>query len=169
MRDSLKRTIVRAVIAFPLAMAAFLVWTFRSKDPVAIARVKAFNRAWFNPLALRFAGHAGNTARLEHRGRKTGQIHATPVDAEPVAEGFLILMPYGPDVDWARNILHAGAGVLQARGVRYRIGNPRIFPFALAAAELPWSVRITARLFDVTTLFRVDVLPTLTADVPPPA
>jgi hypothetical protein len=164
-----KRTLL-AVAVLWIVIPVFVVRAFRDKDPVLIARVKAFNRRWFNPWILRHAGHGWwYAARLEHRGRTSGALYATPIVAEPVREGFLIPLPYGRDVDWARNLLHAGEGVLQAHDVRYRVGNPRIVPLADVEAELPWLMPIGARLCGIADFIRVDVLPSLTAEVPPPA
>jgi deazaflavin-dependent oxidoreductase (nitroreductase family) len=174
--DSPRRQTIRgkpilvAVAVLWIVIPVFVVRAFRDKDPVLIARVKTFNRRWFNPWMLR---HAGNgwwyAARLEHRGRTSGALYATPIVAEPVREGFLIPLPYGRDIDWARNLLHAGEGVLQAHDVRYRVGNPRIVPLADVETELPRLMPIAARLYGIADFLRVDVLPSLTAEVPPPA
>jgi deazaflavin-dependent oxidoreductase (nitroreductase family) len=174
--DSPRRQTIRgkpilvAVAVLWIVIPVFVVRAFRDKDPVLIARVKAFNRRWFNPWMIRHAGHGWwYAARLEHCGRTSGALYATPIVAEPVREGFLIPLPYGRDVDWARNLLHAGEGVLQAHDVRYRVGNPRIVPLPDVEAELPRLVPIAARLYGIADFLRVDVLPSLTAEVPPPA
>ena len=72
-------------------------------------------------------------ARLEHVGRRSGKRYATPVVALPVDGGFAIPLPYGPDVDWRRNLQAAGSGILQVNGVRHPIRDPRI----VAADDLP--------------------------------
>ena len=132
--------------------------------------MRAFNRRWFNPLMLRLAGdRPWGVARLELRGRRTASLRVTPVWADPVSEGFLVPLPYGQDVDWVRNLLHSGAGVLQHQGVRYRVGNPRILPAAEALHELPLLTRRLAGPRGIRSYMRVDVLPSPTAVIPPPA
>jgi hypothetical protein len=93
----------------------------------------------------------------------------TPLLAEPVHEGFIMALPYGKDADWARNLLHAGEGVLQHHGVRYRVGNPRFVSAGDAPPETPLHLRGIAAALGLPAYLRVDVLPSLTAEVPPPA
>jgi hypothetical protein len=132
--------------------------------------IRAFNRRWVNPFVLRFAGdRPWPVARLEHRGRRSQELRATPILPAPVSEGFLIPMPYGEDVDWAKNLLQSGEGVLQYQGVRYQIGLPRTLTWATARPELPGFTRVFAGPFGVRTFIRVDILPTLSVQVPPPA
>jgi hypothetical protein len=68
-------------------------------------------------------------------------------------------MPYGTDVDWAKNLIHAGEGVLKYQGVRYRVGSPRIVPVAQALPELPALPRLFIDLSGLRQVMRVDVLP----------
>jgi deazaflavin-dependent oxidoreductase (nitroreductase family) len=128
------------------------------------------NRRWFNPLVLRFAGHEPwPVARLEHRGRTTGLFRATPVLAWPVAGGFVVAMPYGTDVDWARNLLHAGEGVLQYQGVRYRVGNPRIVPAREIGGDVPGAIASLVAASGMHHVARLEVLPGLTPEISLPA
>jgi deazaflavin-dependent oxidoreductase (nitroreductase family) len=136
------------------------VWAFRTQNPAVIGLVKRFNRRWLNPWMLRHAGgrhwYAG---RLDHRGRRTGRPYATPLWVDPVHEGFVIPLPYGRDVDWARNLLAAGEAVLQDHGARYRVGNPRIVPSADPLPELPGLTRRIVTMYGIREFMRVDVLP----------
>ena len=136
------------------------MWAFRTRNPAVIGRVKQFNRRWLNPWMLRHAGgrhwYAG---RLEHRGRRTGHPYATPLWVDPVDEGFVMPLPYGRNVDWARNLLAAGEAVLQDHGVRYRVGKPRIVPSAVLLPELPGLTRRMAAMYGIDEFLRVDVLP----------
>lgn len=168
-RPSLWKIIVLAIAAVWILLRVGVIRAFREQNPAVINRVKTLNRRWFNPWMLRYAGHGWSyAARLEHRGRKSGALHATPLWVEPVAGGFLIPMPYGRNVDWARNLLHADAGVLQDHDVRYPVGNPRIVPTNTVEPELPRLIRLVAHLYGIRDFVRVDVLPSLTAEVPPP-
>lgn len=131
--------------------------------------IRALNRRWVNPLVLRLAGdRPWGVARLEHRGRRSQERYATPVWADPVSEGFLIPMPYGQNVDWARNLLHSGEGILQYQGVRYQIGFPRTVAAARARQELPGLTGLFAGAFGIRSFLRVDVLPSPSVLAPSP-
>ena len=140
----------------------------RGPHPAFRNGIRAFNRRWVNPFVLRLAGNRPwGVARLEHRGRRSQELYATPVWADPVSEGFLIPMPYGQDVDWVKNLLHSGEGVLQHRGVRYQIGFPRTVAAARARLELPRLTRLFAGPFGIRSFLRVDVLRSLSVLAPP--
>jgi deazaflavin-dependent oxidoreductase (nitroreductase family) len=63
-------------------------------------------------------------AVVEHRGRSTGRAYRTPVAARRTADGFVISLAFGSQVDWYRNIVVAGGGIIRWRGVDYRVGAP---------------------------------------------
>jgi deazaflavin-dependent oxidoreductase (nitroreductase family) len=89
--------------------------------------VRQANKLFLNPLMLHLAGRRHwYAARLEHVGRRSGRSYATPVVAQEVHGGFAIPLPYGPDVDWRRNLQATGSGVLQVNGVRHPITAPRL-------------------------------------------
>jgi hypothetical protein len=55
--------------------------------------------------------------------------------------GFVVPMTYGRDVDWARNMLHAGGCELERLGGRFRLRNPRIVGLDAASPHLPTLAR----------------------------
>lgn len=135
-------------------------WAFRTQNPAVIRRIKQFNRRWLNPWMLHLAGslhwYAG---RLEHRGRRTGKPYATPLWVDPVPGGFAMPLPYGRDVDWARNLLATGDGVLQDHGVRHRVDNPRIVPADELLPDLPLLTHRIVATYDIRDFMRVDTVP----------
>ena len=95
---------------------------------------------------LRMAGRPNwYAARLEHVGRRSGRLYATPVVAKPVTGGYAVPLPYGRHVDWLRNLEAAGRARLQVDGQRYRVANPRIVPLAEIETQLPVFYRRTPR------------------------
>jgi deazaflavin-dependent oxidoreductase (nitroreductase family) len=64
---------------------------------------------------------------LEHEGRRTGRRYRTPVMLFGSGPERVIAMTYGPQTDWARNVLAAGRAVAVGRGGR-RMGlvTPRL-------------------------------------------
>jgi hypothetical protein len=161
---------VWAVVVASLALGVFGTETSGDKKASLRDSLRRFNRRWFNPLMLRFAGQAPwPVARLEHRGRRSGAFRITPVLPWPISGGFVVPMPYGTEVDWAKNLHHAGEGVLQYQGVRYRVGNPRVVPARDVGGDLPFPIGSLADLSGVRQVTRVDVLPSLTPEVTLPA
>ncbi len=108
--------------------------------------VRRFNRRWLNPAMLRMAGRRHwYAARLEHLGRRSGRVYATPVVAKPLAGAFAVPLPYGRRVDWLRNVEAAGRAWLQVDGERYRVADPRIVRLAEIETHLPAYYRRSSR------------------------
>jgi len=97
--------------------------------------IRRFNRRVLNPLMLLLAGRRHMyVAVLHHTGRRSGKAYRTPVVAEPVAEGFVVPLPYGTGVDWLRNVRAAGEAVIDLHGIPYAVDQPLVVP---AAEALP--------------------------------
>ena len=103
--------------------------------------MRQVNRVFTNPLMRTFAWRVPPLAVVHHVGRKSGRAYRTPVVALPSAKGFVIPMPYGRDVDWARNLVAAKGGEIEQRGQRVVLRNPRIVAFGAAEKSLPAAVR----------------------------
>jgi deazaflavin-dependent oxidoreductase (nitroreductase family) len=89
---------------------------------------------------VRFAGNRWNPifSVVEHVGRRSGRRYAAPVAARRTADGFVISLAFGAQVDWHRNLLAAGGGTIRWRGRAYRVGAPaRIDRTAAIAAFHP--------------------------------
>lgn len=149
-----------------LANGVLLLREAQKNDGPALARIKSIERR-LNPLMLELAATAGlGIARLEHQGRKSGARYATPLAAEPVAGGFLIGLPYGEHSDWAQNLLAAGDGVVERKGVRYRVDHPRIVPATEALPDLSMGFRTFSRLLGIQSFMRLDAEPVLGSNRP---
>lgn len=99
--------------------------------------MRRVNRVFTNPLMGTFAWLVPPLAVVHHVGRKSGRAYRTPVVAFRGADGFVVPMTYGRDVDWARNIAHAHGCEIEQMASRYTLHNPRIVGFKVAAAHLP--------------------------------
>lgn len=116
--------------------------------PQGLAR---FNRHVTNPIQRMWAGWLPSFGILEHVGRRSGTPYRTPVnvfrtevDGKP---GVAILLTYGPERDWLKNLTAAGGGRLRARGKTVGIADPRVVSKAEAAAHVSRGVRrVFARL-----------------------
>jgi deazaflavin-dependent oxidoreductase (nitroreductase family) len=89
-----------------------------------------------NRVGLLLAGSRWNPifAVVEHRGRRSGRSHRTPVAARRVAHGFVISLAFGAQVDWYRNLIAASGGTIRWRGVVYPIGAPEVVDGAAGQA-----------------------------------
>ena len=116
--------------------------------PQGLAR---FNRRVTNPIQRMWAGWLPPFAIVEHVGRRSGKPYRTPVnvfstnvDGKP---GVAILLTYGPDRDWLKNLTAAGGGRMRHKGKSFGIADPHLVTKAEAAPHVtPGMRRIFARL-----------------------
>lgn len=95
--------------------------------PEGLAR---FNRHVTNPIQRMWAGWAPSFGIVEHVGRRSGKPYRTPVnvfstDVDGKA-GVAILLSYGPDRDWLKNLTAAGGGRMRRHGKTFGIADPRV-------------------------------------------
>ncbi len=87
-----------------------------------------------------WAGWAPSFGILEHVGRKSGKAYRTPltvfnaeVDGKP---GVAILLTYGPDRDWLKNLNAAGGGKMRRHGKTFGVANPQTVSKEQAATHV---------------------------------
>jgi len=118
--------------------------------------VARFNRRVTNPVQRLWAGWVPAMGILEHVGRKSGKAYRTPLNVFTTDEGVAVLLTYGPDRDWLKNVVAAGDGRLMRYGRTFGVEQPRVVPKAEAARHVTgfWKP-IFARLpFEDAVLFR---------------
>jgi deazaflavin-dependent oxidoreductase (nitroreductase family) len=116
--------------------------------PQGLAR---FNRHVTNPIQRLWAGWLPPFGIVEHVGRRSGKPYRTPVnvfsadvDGKP---GVAIMLTYGPDRDWLKNLTSAGGGRIRRSGKTFDVADPRVVSKAEAAAHVSGAARrIFARL-----------------------
>jgi deazaflavin-dependent oxidoreductase (nitroreductase family) len=114
-------------------------------------RVARFNRHVTNPIQRLWAGWLPSFGILEHVGRRSGKEYRTPltvfnaeVDGKP---GVAILLTYGPDRDWLKNLNAAGGGRMRRHAKTFGVTNPQTVTKAEAAAHISGAARgVFARL-----------------------
>ncbi len=114
-------------------------------------RLARFNRYVTNPIQRMWAGWLPPFAIVEHIGRRSGKSYRTPVnvfstnvDGKP---GVAILLTYGPDRDWLKNLTTAGGGRMRPNGKTFGIADPHVVTKAEAAGHVtPGVQRIFERL-----------------------
>lgn len=106
-------------------LAVAFVWSFRTGFRPVLDLVRRMNRRLLNPRQLRTAGQPGAGASVVHHvGRTSGRAYHTPVVAQPVADGFVVALPYGRDADWVRNVVTADRAEVEHEGRRVPVDRP---------------------------------------------
>lgn len=108
---------------------AVLVLAVRTKSPRLLGGVRAVNKAFWNPQAMKQAGRPGQSvAIVRHVGRTSGRPYETPVGAQPTDDGFVIALTYGLQADWTKNVLAAGSATIVHDGAEHRVVDPEVVP-----------------------------------------
>lgn len=89
--------------------------------------VRQWNKVGLNRLTRHVAPWAPGFGIVIHRGRRSGRLYQTPVNAFPTEDGYVFALTYGADTDWVKNVLAAGGCELRTRGQVVRLVSPRIF------------------------------------------
>lgn len=95
-----------------------------------------FNRHVTNPVQRLWAGWAPAMGILEHVGRRSGKCYRTPLNVFTTEDGVAIVLTYGPNRDWLKNITTAGGGEMRRYGRTFRVKEPRVMPKAVAAPSV---------------------------------
>ncbi|HLZ07253.1 MAG TPA: hypothetical protein VKT80_01600 [Chloroflexota bacterium] len=112
--------------------------------------LRSFNRRFANKFVLSFAGEPGTPyAVIRHLGRRSGERYETPVVAAPTADGFIIALPYGTDLDWLRNLQASGQGKIFYGGAETSIAAPELIDEISAFLLLPERWRLICKLFGI--------------------
>lgn len=131
--------------------------------PILVPRAVAqFNKRYNNPFQRKFAWLIPPYALVEHTGRKSGKSFYAPVvglvgrrgggsEAGVSGKGggkrLIVLLAYGKDSDWVRNLVAAGGGGMRRIGRSYSLSNPMVVgSHSPEAAGLALRHRIAARL-----------------------
>lgn len=115
-----------------------------------------FNRYLTNPIQRMWAGWAPTFGILEHVGRRSGKPYRTPLTVFSTDDGVAILLTYGPNRDWLKNINAADGGRMKRYGKTFELRDPHVMPKAQAAPSVTGLWRpLFARLpFEQAVLLR---------------
>lgn len=89
--------------------------------------VGQWNKVGLNRLTRHIAPWMPGFGVVVHRGRRSGRRYQTPVNVFRTGTGYVIALTYGPDADWVKNVLAAGACELRTRGQTIPLSSPRLF------------------------------------------
>ena len=115
-----------------------------------------FNRHVTNPVQRLWAGFIPTMGILEHVGPRSKREYRTPLTVFTTDEGVAILLTYGPDRDWLKNITAADGGRLKQYGRTFAVSDPRVVSKHAAAAHLSglWRPIFAALPFENAVLLR---------------
>jgi deazaflavin-dependent oxidoreductase (nitroreductase family) len=119
--------------------------------------LRQVHKASFSRLTLALAGRHV-FAVVHHVGRRSGHAYTTPVIGWPIADGFIIPLPYGADTDWCRNVLAAGQGTIEWHGRTYPVSRPEVVGATTALPLLPTWARWPLRALRMRQFLKVDQL-----------
>jgi deazaflavin-dependent oxidoreductase (nitroreductase family) len=106
--------------------------------PAALARI---NKVATNRISARFAGRLPFFAIVHHTGRTSGKAYATPVMVFRRGADFIIVLTYGPETDWCKNVRAAGHCSLEYRKRRYDVDEPMVVDLSEVQENIPAVVR----------------------------
>ncbi len=95
---------------------------------------------------------------LDHVGRRSGRAYRTPVMLFGSGARRVIAMTYGPDTDWARNVVAAGGATVAQRGRILRLASPSIVHDP-GRSLVPPPIRLALRLIGAADFMVVTVVP----------
>jgi deazaflavin-dependent oxidoreductase (nitroreductase family) len=115
-----------------------------------------FNKYVTNPVQRLWAGWAPGMAILEHVGRTSGRHYRTPLIVFSATDGIAVLLTYGPNRDWLKNVRAANNGEILRHGRRFEVTEPRVMTKAEAAPSVTGALRFLFPIlpFDEAVLLR---------------
>jgi len=115
------------------------------------AWVARFNKVVTNPILRPVAARAPSFGVVVHRGRVSGRVYRTPVNAFERDGEFVFALTYGPDRDWLKNVMHQGRFTLIHRGKSIELVDPMLQRMDEPPEEIPGPAREILRLANVRT------------------
>ena len=110
-------------------------------------RLRTFVKHFINPILRNVARSShGPFALLRHVGRKSGTTYEIPIMVWRVEDGFVIVLTYGPHVDWLRNLQAARQGTLRWHKKEYMFQTPVFIDANTAWLALPALIKFVLRL-----------------------
>lgn len=119
-------------------------------------RLRSFVKRFINPVLRNVTRTSrGPFALLRHVGRRSGKTYETPIMVFRVEDGFVIVLTYGPQTDWLRNLQATGQGSLRWHKQEYVLQQPEFIDTQAAESALPPLIKRVLRLRGVHEFVKV--------------
>jgi deazaflavin-dependent oxidoreductase (nitroreductase family) len=79
-----------------------------------------------NPITRRVAGRLPGFALITHVGRRSGRPYTVPLNVFRRGDRWVVVLTYGSDVDWVKNVLAAGGCTMRTRGRDVQLVDPEL-------------------------------------------
>ena len=116
--------------------------------------LRPFTTHVVNPVTRLVAGRLPGFAIVTHRGRRSGQVHRTPMNVFRDGNDWIFALTYGSDVHWVQNVLAAGEAEIEVGGRIVRLVEPSLFVDERRRL-MPQPVRFFLGLMRVTEFLRM--------------
>src|SRR5262249_36635662 len=130
--------------------------------PHTLARI---NRHLTNRVLGPLAPYLPGFGVVVHRGRRSGRAYRTPVNVFLRPGGAVVALTYGPETDWVRNVLAQDSCVIETRGRRLRLREPRLIHDETRRL-VPWIVRQMIGVAGVSDFLDLTLVPDARPAVP---
>jgi deazaflavin-dependent oxidoreductase (nitroreductase family) len=116
--------------------------------------IRPFATHVLNPFTRLFVHRLPGFAIISHRGRKSGQIHRTPMNVFRDGDSYVFALTYGSDVQWVKNVIAAGEAELLIGDRTIHLTDPELFVDP-ARRLMPPPVRFFLGLIRVSEFLRM--------------
>jgi deazaflavin-dependent oxidoreductase (nitroreductase family) len=116
--------------------------------------LRPFTNHVINPVARLFVHRVPGFALISHRGRRSGDLHRTPMKFFREGQNYVFALTYGSDAHWVKNILAAGAAELRIGDRTIHLGHPQVF-IDRRRSLMPGPVRVFLSVLRVTEFLRM--------------
>ena len=98
--------------------------------PVPLPRTRLilpFTTHILNRFTRLFIHRVPGFAIISHRGRKSGEIHRTPMNVFRDGDDYLFALTYGSGAQWVKNVMAAGEADLRIGDTTIHLTGPELF------------------------------------------
>lgn len=120
--------------------------------------IRYFNKYALNHLTgLVARAGIGPFCIIQHKGRKSGKLYETTIQAYRTADGFIMALTYGKDIDWLKNVLAADGCKLYYKRTWYALKNPKLMDQQNGLPYFPYPEKAILGLIGIQDFVKLDL------------
>jgi deazaflavin-dependent oxidoreductase (nitroreductase family) len=116
--------------------------------------LRFFSKRIANPVLRHVAPHLPWFALMTYRGRMSGRTYSIPLNVFRDRGDWVVILTYGSDAEWVKNILAQGGATMTTRGRTIQLTDPRVVRDR-ALSFLPRAARAVFTRADVSEVLRL--------------